>query len=334
MSLILGLVWFPAAADAHGPVDPAASSYLATITRLPTGVRARVVDGDLRLWMRASAGVSVVVADYRGAPYLRFSRSGVQVNRESAMYYLNQTPAEPAPLGLSPAAPPRWVRVSTGHAYEWHDGRLHALASVTIAPGARYVGRWTIPVRVDGTPATIAGDVYHAPAPPLIWLWPIAVALACIPAVLRLRRRALELRVARGLGAVALLSLTIGAVGSGLHGRPAISVLALVELAVKLAFAGWAARRLLRDADAWFPFLLIAVATLIEGTALITVLWRGFVLVALPPFLARAAVVGCLASGLGLIPLTFAMEPWPRRGATRDAHRRDEPVGEERRVSV
>ena len=30
--------------------------------------------------------------DYRGVPYLRFTRSGVAVNENSEMYYLNQTP--------------------------------------------------------------------------------------------------------------------------------------------------------------------------------------------------------------------------------------------------
>jgi hypothetical protein len=29
---------------------------------------------------------------HRGAPYLRFSPTGVEVNLHSSMYYLNQTP--------------------------------------------------------------------------------------------------------------------------------------------------------------------------------------------------------------------------------------------------
>ena len=46
--------------------------------------------------------MTVVVLDYRGAPYLRFSRSGVDVNQASSMYYLNQTPAETPPVQPRP----------------------------------------------------------------------------------------------------------------------------------------------------------------------------------------------------------------------------------------
>ena len=57
------------------------------------------------------------------------------------MYYLNQTPAEQPPPGLGPDAPPSWHQVTTAHDYSWHDGRLHALATVALAPGAVVRGR-------------------------------------------------------------------------------------------------------------------------------------------------------------------------------------------------
>jgi hypothetical protein len=77
----------------------------------------------------------------RAAPYLRFSRTGVEVNQNSAMYYLNQAPvAGTPPPNLSPDTAPSWQRVSGGHDYGWHDGRLHALATVALVPGASY--RW------------------------------------------------------------------------------------------------------------------------------------------------------------------------------------------------
>ncbi len=92
----------------------------------------------------------MTVLDYRGAPYLRFSPSGVYVNANSAMYYLNQPIPLKPPVGLSPRARPKWEPQSRGHVYEWHDGRLHALATVALAPGQRYVGQWRIPLIVDG----------------------------------------------------------------------------------------------------------------------------------------------------------------------------------------
>lgn len=70
--------------------------------------------------LRVSPSETVVVLDYRGAPYLRFSRSGVQVNRNSEMFYPNQTPV---------GSPPSSLRA-----------RLHALAvapAVIMAPLTR-----------------------------------------------------------------------------------------------------------------------------------------------------------------------------------------------------
>src|ERR1035437_3007029 len=71
----------PCAAQAHGPVAPIASSYLAKVGELPAGLDAQVIDGDQRMSLRVSPGATAVVLDYRGAGYLRFPRSGVDVNR-------------------------------------------------------------------------------------------------------------------------------------------------------------------------------------------------------------------------------------------------------------
>ncbi len=101
--------------------------------------------------------LTVEVLDYRGAPYLGFSPAGVFANRASSMWYLNQVPVQTPPLGLGARTPPRWSRVSTGHSYEWHDGRLHALASVARSPGMTDLGRWSVPLRVGGQPAAIVG---------------------------------------------------------------------------------------------------------------------------------------------------------------------------------
>ena len=76
--------------------------------QLPAGLEAKVVDGDLRMWLRVPAKQTVVILDYRGAPYLRFSRSGVDVNHNSSMYYLNQVPVQLVPSDLSATTPPNW----------------------------------------------------------------------------------------------------------------------------------------------------------------------------------------------------------------------------------
>lgn len=309
----------PPAATAHGPVDPAASSYKAYVSTLPRGMQAQVIDGDQRMWLNVEPGPTVVVLDYTGAPYLRFSRAGIDVNQNSAMYYLNQVPPQTPPTHLGRGTPARWSRVSGGHAYGWHDGRLHALASVALAPGATYVGRWTIPLRVDGAPAAIAGGLWHGGDPSLVWFWPILVVLACVAATVRLHRPELDLRAAWGLALVALLAFMAVALGQQLHGRPTVSVGQGVVLVAELAFALWALRRLALKRHGWFTFFLVAVAAIWEGASSITVLLDGFVLLALPAFLARAAVVACLAAGIGLLPLVFRMAERPMRGTRSQA---------------
>ena len=298
----------PDLARAHGPVAPVALDYLARVRSLPAGLDAKVVDGDQRMWLRAPSGETVVVLDYAGAPYLRFSASGVEVNHNSAMWYLNQTPfAAKPPAGLGPHTPPEWRRVSGGHAYGWHDGRLHALATVALGPGASFVGTWRIPIAVDGRVTAISGGLWHAPAPSLVWFWPIVVVLMCVLAAWRVRRPEVDQATARLLGLAALAAIAIAALGRGLHGRPSMSVTALLELAAVLVFVGWALVRVcLRRARA-FTYFGIAVVALWEGFELLPTLTRGFVLIALPASLARVAAVVSLAAAAGLLVVVFRL---------------------------
>ena len=169
--------------------------------------------------------------DYRGAPYLRFTHAGVQVNHNSAMYYLNQTPlAQTPPLDNGRATPPSWQQVSSAHDYGWHDARLGALSTIALPPGTRYVGRWSIPLLIAGRPASISGSVWYAPRPSIIWFWSIVVLLACVVAAWRVRRPSLDAGLARALGATSLVAFALGGAGQDLHGRPNVSSTQLVEL--------------------------------------------------------------------------------------------------------
>jgi len=303
---LLGL--FPGVAAAHGPVAPIASSYLAKVSHAPAGLDAKVVDGDQRMWLRVPRGQNVVVLDYRGAPYLRFTAAGVDVNHNSAIYYLNQTPvAEVPPANLTRSTPPSWHRVSAANTYSWHDGRLHALATVARAPGASYVGRWTVPMSVDGRAATVAGGLWHADDPSIAWLWPALVIIGCVLAAWRLHRAELDELLARILGFAALAGVTVGAVARQLHGRPTVSAFQIVGLILILAFVGWALWRMLRRRPGYFFYLVVAVAALWQGAELFPTLLDGFVLAAVPAFVARVAAVVCLGCGIGLLVIVFAM---------------------------
>jgi hypothetical protein len=315
VGVVIGLAALAGAAQAHGPVAPVASSYFAKVLEAPAGVDARVVDGDLRMWLRVPPSLTVVVLDYRGAPYLRFSRSGVEVNENSAMYYLNQTPvAATPPANLTASTPPSWHGVSVGHAYEWHDGRLHALAAIVLTPGVAFVGRWNVPLRVDGRPSSLNGGLWHADRPSIVWFWPIVVLVACVLAALRLRRPALDVLVTRVLASGALIAIVGAGLGLELHGRPAVSAIQLFELAAILAFVGWASWRTASRRAGPFTWFLIAAAAIWAGAELVTTLLDGFVLIALPAFLARAVTVACLGAGAALLLLVFRCVSQEERG--------------------
>lgn len=305
LSLLGTLVAFPSAAEAHGPVSPVASSYLATVRTAPAGIEAKVVDGDERLWLRVERGETAVVLDYQGAPYLRLSSSGVSVNEHSAMYYLNHSPAETPPTSITRATPPRWRTVSGGDAYVWHDGRLQALASVAISSSTSFVGTWRIPVVIDGRPSAISGGVRHAGNPSLVWFWPIVVLLACVLAAVRLRQTALDLLLARVLGVTALAATALGGIGREFYGRPGVGAFQWIMIGILAAFVFWALPGAVRAR--WVPLLVIAFAAMWVGGLLVPTLLHGFVLTAIPAFPTRAAAVACLASAPAVVLLVFRL---------------------------
>jgi hypothetical protein len=302
--LVLALLT-PAAAQAHGPVDPSGSTYLARITHVPAGLDVKAIDGDLRLWLRAPPSLNVYVIDYRGAPYLHFDRAGVFVNENSPMYFLNQIPPVTPSTDLGPSTPPDWQRVTGGHTYVWHDGRLHAGATQARLPGTRFAGDWSVPLRIDGATAAIRGGLYDAPPPSPVWFWPVAVVLGCVLAGVRLRRPELDLRLARISGGLALAGFVVASIGHQLHGRPGVSTGNMAALAVELAAAAAAAWWLYLRDPRWLLLAAIAALTLWQGVSQIAALEDGWVLLAVPAVVGRISVACCLAGGAGLIPLVL-----------------------------
>ncbi|HEX4034860.1 MAG TPA: hypothetical protein VHX66_10485 [Solirubrobacteraceae bacterium] len=286
---------------AHGPVAPVATGYVARVRTSPTGLRAEVIDGYVRMWLRVATGERVVVLDYHGAPYLRFMASGIQVNENSEMYYLNQTPYPlPVPSGLTRRTPPRWAPADGGHAYEWHDGRLQALASIALPPGVSYAGRWKIPLLVNGRRTAITGGLWRVKAPSIVWFWPLVVFLLCSLALWRVRSSELDARTARVLGVVALVALVTACAGRELHGRPGVSATQYVELGLVTLYAGWRLRAIILRRAGFFSYLLIAVVAIWQGFDLLPTLTNGYVLIDLPGPVARAATVTCLGCAIGL----------------------------------
>jgi hypothetical protein len=312
---LIALAVLPAAAAADGPVAPVATSYLARIRSVPAGLHAKIVDGYVRIWLQVPPRLEVVVLDYRGAPYLRLNRAGVQINENSSMYYLNQTPVPATPpADLSRTTPPHWLDVSGGHAYEWHDGRLQGLASVALLPGTTDVGSWRVPLLLDGRATAISGALLYARDPSLVWFWPIVVLLACVLAAWRVRSDGLDLRLARALSLAAITGIVVAGLARGLHGRPTVPPLQLIELAAVLAYAGWALHYVLLRRSGYFAYFTIAFVALWEGLNLLPVLPAHYVLLAVPAFPSRVASVLCLGGGAGILILIFRLSDVPRRG--------------------
>jgi hypothetical protein len=276
--------------------------------------------------MRVAPWQRLEVLDYSGAPYLRFSHAGVEVNRNTEIYYLNLIPVEVPPAGITAKTPPHWQKVSNAHQYSWHDGRLAALASTVLAPRTRYVGRWSIAVRVDGHLSSISGGVWHAPNPPIAWFWLAIVIFACVLAAYRLHRARLDLDLARALAVAVLVGITVGTLGRQLEGRPSVTAWQVALLIVILALVIGALAWTLWGRPGCFFLFVIFIASLWEDFELIPTLIHGYVLMAMPAFPIRAAAVLCLGAGAGLLLLVVRMADLPegslalsrraRRGST------------------
>lgn len=302
MTAVLGgLALIPASAAADGPVTPTATNYLARVTRTPTGIEVKVVDAYLNLWVKVPPHADVTILDFRGAPWVRFTPAGVAINHNSQEYYLSQVPVPAVPpTGLTRTTPPRWVRVSSGHAYVWREGRLHALATIALAPGQSYVGSWRIPVLINGRAGSIVGGVWHRGAPSVVWFWPVLVLLLCALAAWRLRSPDLDRRLSLWLALLLLALVAVGMGGKYLHGSPAVTAGNVVLLVVTLAVLGAVAGRLLGGRFGGPLLLVAAVIALWAGMTLLPVLTHGYALVALPIFLVRVIAATLLGGALSL----------------------------------
>jgi len=304
---LLGAALVPATASAHvGRIAPAATNYLARITSLPHRLEAKVVDGDQALWLRAAPTLTVVVLGLREEPYLRFSPAGVAVNTRSATWFLDRARPLAVPRGITGRTAPDWKPLTTLHWWTWHDGRLHALALAAHPSGNAFLGDWVVPLVVDGRRTDIRGGLWQRAPASLLWFWPLLLAAACVPALVKLREARLEAPVGVALAVLALSSATVARLGRELYGRPTVSSgqLALVATtcAVALGLGALFLRRDWRSVGA----VAIGIAATYQGLALISTLRDGWVLAVLPAWAERTATALSLASGAALLVAVLA----------------------------
>jgi hypothetical protein len=305
---LLAAVLLPSSASAHvGRVAPAATDYLARISSVPPGLEARIVDGDQALWMRAKPSLTVVVTGLRGEPYLRFSSAGVAVNTRSATWFLNRRRPLVVPRGLTSSTPPQWQTLSSRHWWTWHEGRLHAAVLAAHPSGNAYLGRWVVPLVIDGHGTAIRGGLWQSAPASLLWFWPLLLAVACIPALLKLREARLEAPVSALLAGLALATSTIARLGRELYGRPTVSSWQLVLVGVTCLVA--VALAVLYSRPDWRALagIVIGIVATYQGAVLVSTLRDGWVLAALPAWLERSTTALSLASGVALVVVSLRL---------------------------
>jgi hypothetical protein len=314
---------FPSVAFAHGPTAPVATSFRATVTAIPADMKvdAKVVDGDKKLSLRVDSKTTLVVLGFAREPYIRFDPAGVEINLRSPTTYLNQPRLKYPAHRPSASAPPRWKRVTAAHEYSWHENRLHALERIAHGGALHVVGRWSVPIEVDGKRTAIDGTLSYVPGPPA-WAWPAGVVagLVAFLAVVWLARR----REAADalLGAVALAATLVARLGRELYGRPDVSLtsllLAVLTCLVAVALlAGLLATRRERRRPVG---LLVGGFALYQALTLVATLTNGVVLAALPADMERLAIAVALSSGVAtLIYAIFGESAELARAAPRPA---------------
>ncbi len=296
-AVLIGLLALvvPAQAAAHGRTATIALDYrllLDSATRSLPGVHVRILDGDRDLEVRVDPGVHVVVRGALDEPFLRIDPNGVWANASS-----------PTATGdrLVSSSKKGWVRISAGDSIAWHDHRLAPPPATRLGP----VGRFRIPVEVDGRPAVIGGTFVRV-ARPSFWPWLAAALVLVTGIVLAVRHRPLRAGLTIGLGLAgglaALAAVTTFAVRDAPTGGVAwlqigTAVAVAVVLAVLLA-------RLHGRARVHAAGVVGAVAAVVSLSSL-SVFWHGVVISALSPTLARAACELALVGGACAAVLSF-----------------------------
>jgi hypothetical protein len=121
-----------------------------------------------QLMIENDTGVALEVLDDRGVPFIRIGPAGAEGNFGAPAWYLAVNPGTVVPANLRSASEARWRQVAAQPALAWFDSRLdtsHARLTPEILARAATadVGRWEIPVRVDGQAQTLRGTFRYEP---------------------------------------------------------------------------------------------------------------------------------------------------------------------------
>lgn len=309
----------PLPAHAHGADAPDATNYRTLITQAPdlAGLTVETIEAGARLQVTNHTGRNIEVLGYQNEPYLEIRPDGVYENYHSPATYLNITiiHVDP-PSHADPTVPPVWQKVSDEPRWRWHDQRAiwtepREPDAVLANPGApHHLRDWTVPMRVDATPLTLAGTLDYVP-PPAGWLWwalsVLGIGLVALLGLLRQRTTVGKVLAGLVIGA-GVLGVVYGVARELDAGNDTVWTVVsqlftaqLWPIVTSLAAIGFAVDALLsRKGDGDFAIALGGAAVaLFAGMVNAAVFHRSIIPVGWDPGLARTLVVAIIALGGG-----------------------------------
>jgi hypothetical protein len=161
-------------APAAALADKGNPNYRSTIDQIAPAVKGlsiSVLNYDDRLLLQNNSGRQIVVFDYQNKPYIRAAADGtVSVNTSSEAYYLNVSRLGDAPVPKNLPSTPAWKVVSRNGKYDWHDHRIHWMATsnppqVKDKSKRTKIDDWTVPIQFAGQPAAIKGTLTWVGSP-------------------------------------------------------------------------------------------------------------------------------------------------------------------------
>jgi len=290
---LVALLVLPSAAAAHsikGLVHDARDVVLVQVPGTHAGITA---DGTHLVLTRDGAAV-VEVLDLQGLPALKLDASGAWARKGAPIVtVLSITTGAPDPRDA------RWLRV---------DGERSSLRFHYPGTHGEIAHRWSVPLRVDGRDAQLAGAVEVVAKPPIAWAFALGVAVAVGAAVALASSTGRRWVPPALVGAltVAVVVISYGesrATGSSPWGELVAAAVGATGLA-----ASWRLRR-----DATLEQGVLAVAAILLALPLIgrlAVLRHGVISSTLDPDLVRVLVISGLALAAGVIACA-ARAWWP-----------------------
>jgi hypothetical protein len=291
----LAALALPATAAAHGRTATIALDYrlvLDQASRSLPGVHVRILDGDRDFQVRVDPGTTLLVKGELGEPEIRIDSTGVWANADSPTATSDR---------LVSSSKHGWVHLSSGRTATWHEHRLNPPSISKLGP----VGRFVIPIEVDGRATAISGTFIRV-ARPAVWPWPLAAALLAGGIYVATRRKPLRGSLTIGLGVAAglaaLLEITTFAVSDAPTGGIAWLQL-IASIFVGAALAGLLLRLQGRArVHAAGVVGAIAAAVSISSTP---VFWHGVVISVLPGVVTRGLCGFALVAGVAAAILSF-----------------------------